>query len=217
LPFEVERVPGTAALEKREVLLAERRGYPLIAGSPENLEALGEGDESGGSGAVCVHDATRIDVNDWLTQRVAADPEYYEEEHGDWPLGVRPTSTFTGPTDVVSGQPLAEVAILLVPAVESWHVPCVLGYGNWNECPTPAEHSAILKRWQERHGATLVTMTQDTIELVVERPVQSREDALGLAREQYIYCPDIVQQGTETIERLAASLVEATAWFFWWD
>jgi hypothetical protein len=207
LPFEFERAPGTAALERRAALLAEGRGYPIIAGSPENLEALGEGNDSYGEG--CIDDATRLEVDDWLERRVAGDPEYYEEEHGDWPLDAEPSSTFTGPTDIVTGQPLAEIAIVLVPAAQSWHVPCVLGYGGWNECPAPAEHSAILKRWQERHGATLVTMTQDTIELAVERPVQSREDAVALAREQFIYCPDIVQQGTETIERLASSLVGA--------
>jgi Domain of unknown function (DUF4253) len=62
-----------------------------------------------------------------------------------------------------------------------------------------------------------VTMTQDTIELAVERPIQTREDALAVAHEQYVYCADIVQQGTETIEGLAAALLNAPEWFFWWD
>jgi hypothetical protein len=102
-------------------------------------------------------------VDEWLARRVASDPEYSEEDHGEWPRDVDPTSAFTGPTDVVSGEPLAEVGIVLVPTTESWYVPCLLGYGDWNECPAPAEHSAILKRWQERYGATLVTLTPDTI------------------------------------------------------
>ena len=216
-PFEVERVAGTAALARREALLADGRGYPVIAGSPDNLEALREGYESGAGGDICLESVEGIDVDDWLARRVASDPEYYEEDHGDWPSDIDPTSAFTGPTDIVSGEPLTEVAIVLVPASESWHVPCLLGYGDWNECPAPAEHSAILKRWQERYGATLVTMTQDTIELAVGRPVQTHEDALALAHEQYVYCADIVQQGTETIEGLAAALLNAPVWFFWWD
>jgi Domain of unknown function (DUF4253) len=216
-PFEVETVSGTEALERRDALLTAGRGYPVIAGAPENLETLADGDASDGSGVDCVQAAGGIDVDDWLAQRVAGDREYYEEEHGDWPSDAAPNSTFTGPTDILTGEPLAEVAIFLVPGAESWQVPCVLGYGEWNEYPPPAEHSAILKRWQDRHGATLVTMTQDTVELAVERPVRTRDDALALAQEQYIYCADIVQQGTETIERLAASLVDAPVWFFWWD
>jgi len=215
-PFEVETVAGTEALERREALLAAGRGYPVIAGSPENLETLSDGYEPGG-GSSCLEAATQIDVDDWLAQRVAGDPEYYEEERGDWPADAAPSSTFTGPRDILTGEALAEVAIFFVPSAESWQVPCVLGYGEWNEYPPAAEHSAILKRWQERFGATLVTMTQDTVELAVERPVQTRDDAVALAREQYIYCADIVQQGTEAIERLAASLVDAPVWFFWWD
>jgi Domain of unknown function (DUF4253) len=45
----------------------------------------------------------------------------------------------------------------------------------------------------------------------------TRKDALDLAREQYIYCSDIVSQGTGTLEALAAGLLGGTAWFFWWD
>ena len=58
-PFEVERVAGTAALEMRE----EGRGYPVIAGSPKNREALREGDVSGGGADVCLEEATRLDVD----------------------------------------------------------------------------------------------------------------------------------------------------------
>ena len=164
----------------------------------------------------CLEAAAAIDVDEWLSRRAAGEPEYYVAEHGEWPE-VDPTSEFTGPMDILSGQPLAEVAILLVPTTESWQVPCLLGWGDWNECPAPAEHSAILKRWRERYGTELVTMTHDVIELAVERPVLTREDALGLSREQFVYCPDIVHQGTETIEGLAAALLNGTVWFFWWD
>jgi hypothetical protein len=125
-PFEVETVAVTAALARRDALLAEGRGYPVIAGSPDNLEALIEGYESGAGGDVCLEAVRGIDVDDWLARRVAGDPEYYEEDHGDWPSDVDPTSAFAGPTDIVNGEPLAEVAIVLVPTTESWHVACSL-------------------------------------------------------------------------------------------
>ncbi|WP_414650247.1 DUF4253 domain-containing protein, partial [Duganella sp.] len=34
---------------------------------------------------------------------------------------------------------------------------------------------------------------------------------------QYLYCADIVDQGTESIEALAATLLNARVWYFWWD
>ncbi|MEA2917821.1 MAG: hypothetical protein QOJ15_9902 [Bradyrhizobium sp.] len=48
----------------------------------------------------------------------------------------------------------------------------------------------------------------------VAHPISAREQAIALALEQFAYCPDIVLQGTETIERLAASLTGAR---YWWE
>ena len=39
----------------------------------------------------------------------------------------------------------------------------------------------------------------------------------GTHYEQFAYCPDIVDQGAGTLEALAAVLVNASVWFFWWD
>jgi hypothetical protein len=141
-PFEVETVAGAAALGRRDALLAEGC-YPVIAGSPDNLEPLIQGYESSARGGACLEAVKGIDVDDWLARRLASwmsDPEYHEE-HGDWPSDwsseVDPTRAFTGPTDIVTGELLAEVAIVLVPTSESWHVPCLVGYGDWNACPAP--------------------------------------------------------------------------------
>jgi hypothetical protein len=51
---------------------------------------------------------------------------------------------------------------------------------------------------------------------VARRPA-TREAALELAREQYLYCNDIVDQGTGSLSGLAASLTTDDWWFFWWD
>ncbi len=37
------------------------------------------------------------------------------------------------------------------------------------------------------------------------------------AREQYAWCPDIVDQGCESVGVLADTLAQSTVWFFWWD
>ena len=51
----------------------------------------------------------------------------------------------------------------------------------------------------------------------VSRRPGSREEAIALARDQYHYCPDIVDQGVEAIAPLAASLKGSNWWYFWWD
>jgi hypothetical protein len=57
----------------------------------------------------------------------------------------------------------------------------------------------------------------DVIEMTVARPPMTKEAAMELAKEQFLYCPDIVYQGTESVEALAAGLLDARVWFFWWD
>jgi hypothetical protein len=60
-------------------------------------------------------------------------------------------------------------------------------------------------------------MEYDTFELHVSRPPSSREAAMELAEEQYGFCSDIVDQGVESLEALAATLFDGHIWFFWWD
>lgn len=106
--------------------------------------------------------------------------------------------------------------LALVPCREPWEVPAVLGYGDWNACPRPAEHVAVLREWNAKHGAVPLAMGSDTIELLV-RPIDLPAEAKRIAIEQFAYCPDIVDQGVGTVEALAASLLGASVWFFWWD
>jgi hypothetical protein len=46
-----------------------------------------------------------------------------------------------------------------------------------------------------------------------------RSGALRLAAEHFEYCTDRVYQSTdeETLEALAAQLLDAPVWYFWWD
>jgi Domain of unknown function (DUF4253) len=53
--------------------------------------------------------------------------------------------------------------------------------------------------------------------LRVTRRPQTRSDALALAREQYMYCPDNVDQGLGTLNAFAAHLMANPWWDFWWD
>jgi hypothetical protein len=139
-----------------------------------------------------------------------------------WADGVRPNNDFVIPYDPYDPRKLlAEVTVGLVPTQTSWHVPVLLRFGGFNACPFPAEHAALLRYWEGRYGAEVVGMTHDTIELSVARPPKERPEALELAGLHLSYCGDLDQalHGTRGPLRptLAARLLGAKVWYFWWD
>jgi hypothetical protein len=106
---------------------------------------------------------------------------------------------------------------VLVPTDDWTTVPAHLRWGGWNACPAPEYHIAALRAWRDRFGAELVGLAFDTMNLRVARRPQTRPEALDIAREQYLYCSDIVDQGVGTLSALAATLMASDWWFFWWD
>lgn len=139
----------------------------------------------------------------------------YEDILGEWPESAEPYTEFAIPHDTATREQVPRVPIALVPAKASWHVPAVLrldaGY------VSSAMHVAMARRWYDRYGAEIVGMLPDLLEMHVSRPPTTREAAEALAKEQFLYCRDVVVQGTETLQVLAAGLLHGTAWYFWWD
>ena len=134
-----------------------------------------------------------------------------------WPTDV-PLST--GPSvavDITTDKPLDKVHIALIPTDDWSTIPAHLQWGGWNACPHPEFHVAALRSWRDRFGAELVGLGRDRMDLRVTRRPQTREAALELAREQYVYCSDIVDQGPGGLSALAADLIADPWWFFWWD
>ncbi len=167
----------------------------------------------------------RLDAQAYLAKSLARRREEMEED-GDWDEEDDQDLDFEAiDPGQIERPPVEEqifalreggIALALVPCAEPWEVPAVLGYGGWNSCPEPAQHVAVLRRWQERHGAEPLVFGDDTVELLV-RPLEDPEEAKLVAIEQYAYCEDIVDQGTDSVEELAATLLGAAVWFFWWD
>jgi hypothetical protein len=143
------------------------------------------------------------------------DSDYYEDISGEWPEDASPYATFSIPRESATREPIPHSPIALVPTTPGWQVPAFLRFRAG--FASPAVHVAMAKRWSEPYGAEIVGMLPDTLELQVGRPQETREAALALAREQYVYYNDIVIQGTDTLQALAAGLLLGTAWFFWWD
>jgi hypothetical protein len=115
------------------------------------------------------------------------------------------------------GQP-ARVLVALVAAEHGWQVPTLLDYGDWNDCPGPAAHGAILRHWYHRYGAELVCLASTCLELAVTRPPRTRPDALDFAWEYIGYCLDgMATYDADDVPDLAACLIDAEAVRFWWD
>jgi hypothetical protein len=217
-------VHGKDAIRKWEELRAqyETTGlWPLVIGAPEDQKLLFgeviEGDVSGPSytGDPAGWFAWRKQQREQLEG--ATFDDIYDGIRGEWPANVKPYDTFTVPTHILTGRWKPSVIIALLPVKHVSEVPVMMGFGGWNECPFPDDHATVFRHWNARYGAEPVCMTGDLLEFRVANPPTTKDDALKLAEEQFIYCEDIVVQGTETIENLAASLLDATKWYFWWD
>ena len=109
------------------------------------------------------------------------------------------------------------VPIALIPTANFWEVPAYLPVqvNDWD--PPLAVHVALMKYWNERWGAEVVSMVPGVVEMRVLRPPISLSEALTLANEQYVYCPDLIDQLLGSIQRLAKILLNGHVWYFWWD
>lgn len=73
---------------------------------------------------------------------------------------------------------------------------------------------ARLREWDARYGVRITGAWGDWVEAGFVRPPP---DMLAFAREVYDFCPDVVDQGTETVEALAEEMRRSSTVFLWWD
>lgn len=98
-------------------------------------------------------------------------------------------------------------------------LPVWLLFGGFADCPQPFQHPAWLKHWEHRYGAVVSAIGADYLSCTVERPpgAGDRSAAMELAREQYAYCPSVVEDGGGTLAEHAATLVESRHWLLVWS
>ena len=192
--------------------------YPVLFGNRDELALIEEGygaNESDTPQAI-IAESWEIDIQQWMKDRIEQDPEYYQLIHGPWPTDPFPPAEIMTLRDH-NGILKDPVFVGLVPVQQPWETFAWLRWGGWNDCPLPAVQCAMHRHWQEQFSTEVVSITGDVTESKVGRPPQDREAALSLASEQFYYCGDLVRQGLGSIEALAASLIGAPYWYFWWD
>jgi hypothetical protein len=200
--------------------------YPFMIGDVEELERLEEqAEDAEQNSADIIRASLAIDVGAWIAERREERREDAEEYGyssdgellGEWPIKAVDQGSILLHKDIRSGKIKPKVYLGLAKIEQPWHLPAVIHYGGWNDCPFAAEHCAFHRSWQDRFGAEITGMSGDTVECVVRNPPKDRKAALDLAWEQYWYCTDIVDQGCQSISNLAATLLNSPYWFFWWD
>ncbi|MGW0249302.1 DUF4253 domain-containing protein [Nocardia goodfellowii] len=172
--------------------------------------------------------STLLDGQVWLDSQYAAarlepsedwDPHFRGEE--DWSDSefARARENFHSFdwTDVLETIGGVFYQMLLVPTPYPWLVPGMLGWdGACNVDLGWREHATVLRRWQHLWGAELIGLERDMMWLRHMQPIDDKDTALSVALEAYLYCPDAVNQGHDTLDALAKALLEPL-WRFWWD
>lgn len=192
--------------------------YPIIIGDREDLAGFANSiDIDQDQTASIIAAASKLNIDSLLRERELEEPELMESlEIGTWPKSPC-RQGLVAHTDMRTAKPKPKVLIAKIPTIHSYEVPAFLHYGGWNNCPDAASHVAIHKFWNERYGAEIIAVTSDVIECKVSSPPLHRDESMILAKQQFIYCDDIVFQGVETLSALAAAIESHDFWFFWWD
>jgi hypothetical protein len=229
MEFTTLEVSGSDAVRLLEEYRSRYRStaqYPFMIGDGEELERLEEqAEDAEQNSAEIIRASLAIDVGAWIAkereQRRKEEEEWGclsdEELLGEWPIKAVDPGSITLHKDILSGKVKPKVYLGLAKIEQPWHLPALIHFGGWNDCPSAEEHCAFHRSWRDRFGAEITGMSGDTVECVVRNPPRDRKAALDLAWEQYWYCTDIVDQGCESISNLAATLLNSPYWFFWWD
>jgi len=214
-----EEVP--AYLAEHQASFKDTGLWPVVVGDPESLALLLDTyeiySEDGDTAEQALKSAAAENIERWLDfhaeESGIEDPEIF----GDGVVSEQPGPGLLTALNTGGSKPLPEVGVGLFRVKHPWEVLAQLLWTAPNYDMGPKIHCAIQYRWSERYGADVVSATGDVIQCRVLRPPSTTEAALELAREQYIYCPDIVTQGVGTVTELAGTLLNADYWYFWWD
>ncbi len=223
--FTTISIPGAEALaelEKRREAYPKTGQYPFLIGDSEELERISEAAEFNDQNPEQIIQASLgIDLDEWIAKRRAFDEEDYgfsvEPILGEWPDEILEKGSIGLHRDILTGKIKPEVYLGTAAISQPWHLPAVLKYGGWNDCPAPEVQCAFHRKWQAEFGVQITGMSGDVVECLVTNPPLDHKSAIELAWQQYWYCADIVEQGCESINNLAATLLDSSYWYFWWD
>ncbi|MEU8638424.1 DUF4253 domain-containing protein [Amycolatopsis sp. NPDC048633] len=96
-------------------------------------------------------------------------------------------------------------------------IPALLGWTGMIKCTDQvAELSAVLRSWEDRFGATLVTLGFDTLELSVSAPPRNQARALTVGAEHRAFSLPTFAAQPGNLREYASGLVQSRLWKFSW-
>lgn len=104
--------------------------------------------------------------------------------------------------------------LAVLPTTDKYEVIAVHQTNGCNYDIGPGHVVEWLRDLEERHPFILTCIAHDTL---AGRFLDPIDDAETLAEEMYKFCPDIVDQGCDSVESLVESLASSDQLFFWWD
>ena len=104
--------------------------------------------------------------------------------------------------------------VALFPHSDRYEILRLMGTNGANYGIGPDSIVAWLRALERDHAFVLTGMGFDWVE---GRFRSAISDADALARRFYAFCPDIVDQGTETLDALVRELRESRQLYCWWD
>jgi len=104
--------------------------------------------------------------------------------------------------------------VALFPRSDRYEILRLMGTNGWNYGIGPDSIVAWLRALEREHPFVLTGMGFDWVE---GRFYSAIGDLDALARRFYAFCPDVVDQGTETVDSLARDLGESQRLYCWWD
>ena len=73
---------------------------------------------------------------------------------------------------------------------------------------------SIIKSFDKKYSLELIGASGDWCEFIIHK---EPKNWIQFAKEVYKVCPDVVDQGTETVEALADEMKKTKRLYFWWD
>ncbi len=225
----VSKAAEVMQLYFRELESGRAEGYtPVLFMADEMALELIESNHTDAGGAEAMHtlflDQEISGGKEYLFERYREMSDELDEEETDeedfdlsdyGPMDYEPIKEFVSITEEAPNE--GRLILIRVPTTEPWRVFTWLPFGGWNECPPNNEIMAVSRYWFEKYGAIPAVITSDTLEFYVRNPITYEDDANELAKEQYAFCRDIVDQGLDSVEALAGTILGSNVWYFWWD
>lgn len=196
--------------------------FPAILMLDLHTEGLLEYMEKKGSDKDSIIAGCRDNGKEILEERFDTFFEDYEHESMEDFIGDETegeiVDRFVAYVDMHSNKLETDTVLLEIPVKNPWELVGCLSAGGWNDCPHTEDMIAICKYWYEKYKVVPAVFTQDIIEFYAPFKLNG-QNSLEAAKEHYAFCPDRVNQGTETytLSELAAGLEESDVWYFWWD